>query len=516
MGRKKKFIEKGEGVKFYLVHRSQKDPLYLDENLGEHVLMPADSDVNSYLVQAVNGMSLNNNKSKSEKDEIKNKRLEEQQKFGIYYDDDYDYLQHLKEVDDEENYELDEAVQIGNVIIKNDPLSQQKLTLPSSVFASKFEEETGYFNQAAPNNDPKIGWDPDIVRLLDDDTNIDFEDKDNELEDDFFVKANDIEKPEIKNQSLDDDYREDYEDDSDDGRFENNSECQSVKEFETKSRFSNYSMSSSVIRRNEKLQYLDDHFEKIFAQYDEDQIGPLDMEEINGYRKENDAVLESALDEFDKLIEKKTYLTETNNTKKVSSNKLTSSIPKLGIVQEEGENSSHDSSETEIESEDDDDDSSEKTCTDGENDHKDKQYEVVRFTRKKVKEDRLDCESVVSTYSNLYNRPAIITEKSPATEIKLSKKNGLPLGVFTEKAKSKKEIDRIDHKIQRILPEVYPRKPNETKEEKKARKAEVKEHRRIRRVEKKINKMAFKEEQAHQLSQLANCAATSRSMKLAL
>jgi protein LTV1 len=273
MGRKKKFIEKGEGVKFYLVHRSQKDPLYLDENLGEHVLMPADSDVNSYLVQAVNGMSLNNNKSKSEKDEIKNKRLEEQQKFGIYYDDDYDYLQHLKEVDDEENYELDEAVQIGNVIIKNDPLSQQKLTLPSSVFASKFEEETGYFNQAAPNNDPKIGWDPDIVRLLDDDTNIDFEDKDNELEDDFFVKANDIEKPEIKNQSLDDDYREDYEDDSDDGRFENNSECQSVKEFETKSRFSNYSMSSSVIRRNEKLQYLDDHFEKIFAQYDEDQIG---------------------------------------------------------------------------------------------------------------------------------------------------------------------------------------------------------------------------------------------------
>jgi hypothetical protein len=240
------------------------------------------------------------------------------------------------------------------------------------------------------------------------------------------------------------------------------------------------------------------------------------MEEINGYRKENDAVLESALDEFDKLIEKKTYLTETNNTKKVSSNKLTSSIPKLGIVQEEGENSSHDSSETEIESEDDDDDSSEKTCTDGENDHKDKQYEVVRFTRKKVKEDRLDCESVVSTYSNLYNRPAIITEKSPATEIKLSKKNGLPLGVFTEKAKSKKEIDRIDHKIQRILPEVYPRKPNETKEEKKARKAEVKEHRRIRRVEKKINKMAFKEEQAHQLSQLANCAATSRSMKLAL
>jgi hypothetical protein len=33
----------------------------------------------------------------------------------------------------------------------------------------------------------------------------------------------------------------------------------------------------------------------------------------------------------------------------------------------------------------------------------------------------------VSTYSNLYNRPAVITEKRPATEIKLSKKTGLPL-----------------------------------------------------------------------------------------
>ena len=77
-------------------------------------------------------------------------------------------------------------------------------------------------------------------------------------------------------------------------------------------------------------------------------------------------------------------------------------------------------------------------------------------------------------------------------------------------------MDRIDHKIQRILPEIPARNPNETKEEKKARKAEVKEHRRIRRVEKKINKLAFKEEQAHQLSQQANCAATARSMKLPL
>ena len=28
------------------------------------------------------------------------KRLEEQRKYGVFYDDDYDYMQHLKEVDE--------------------------------------------------------------------------------------------------------------------------------------------------------------------------------------------------------------------------------------------------------------------------------------------------------------------------------------------------------------------------------------------------------------------------------
>lgn len=205
-------------------------------------------------------------------------------RFGIYYDDDYDYLQHLKELDTEDKAEMDEAVKIGNVIIKNDPLaerenesSKQKLTLPSSVFASKYEEETGYFNQAAPDHNPKIGWDPDIVRFLDEDENVNFEDPENEFEDDFFLKANSNEKPAKNNQSLDYDEEEendsDEEEGSDNEQFENDSESQSVKEFETKSKFSNYSMSSSVIRRNEKLKYLDEHFEQIFSQYDEDQIG---------------------------------------------------------------------------------------------------------------------------------------------------------------------------------------------------------------------------------------------------
>ena len=55
------------------------------------------------------------------------------------------------------------------------------------------------------------------------------------------------------------------------------------KEEETKSRFTEYSMSSSVMRRNEQLTLLDDKFEKLYAAYDDTEIGALDCDEIEGY-----------------------------------------------------------------------------------------------------------------------------------------------------------------------------------------------------------------------------------------
>ena len=66
----------------------------------------------------------------------------------------------------------------------------------------------------------------------------------------------------MQNKSLNDD--DDYDYDSDDRDFDSDEaendffddERESVKEFETKSRFSEYSMTSSVLKRNEKLRYL--------------------------------------------------------------------------------------------------------------------------------------------------------------------------------------------------------------------------------------------------------------------
>ena len=92
----------------------------------------------------------------------------------------------------------------------------------------------------------------------------------------------------------------------------------------------------------------------------------------------------------------------------------------------------------------------------------------------------------------------------------------MPIGVLPEKPKGKKELDRLDHQITKVVVDLPSRKPDETKEERKARKQAVKEQRRERRMEKKINKMAFKKEKSNQLSQLANNRQMATSLKLPL
>jgi protein LTV1 len=71
------------------------------------------------------------------------KRKEEQKKYGIYFDDDYDYLQHLR---DANSVTVDWE--------RTEQLSSQAtgLKLPSSVFASKVEEDVGLLNRAAPHS----------------------------------------------------------------------------------------------------------------------------------------------------------------------------------------------------------------------------------------------------------------------------------------------------------------------------------------------------------------------------
>lgn len=124
--------------------------------------------------------------AKAEKREVdREKRKEEQQKYGIYFDDDYDYLQHLRDVNPlSVEWVRDEKV---NDSTKNNEKAP-KINLPSSVFASNVEEKIGLLNRAAPVSGPRLDLDPDLVAAMDDD--FDYDDSENELEDNFIELAN--------------------------------------------------------------------------------------------------------------------------------------------------------------------------------------------------------------------------------------------------------------------------------------------------------------------------------------
>ena len=238
-------------------------------------------------------------------------------------------------------------------------------------------------------------------------------------------------------------------------------------------------MTSSVIRRNEKLKYLDDHFEKLYAQYNEDQIGALDVEseDITGYRNADNIVIKQALDHFQKSTKKILYEVERNESK----------LERLDENDDEDSVSDDTSDEDESDSDD------------------NEEYEYIYVKEKP--EDPIDCESVLSLTSSNKNinsgiKPIVIKEEN--LKIRLSKKTGVPMNVLKEKPMSKNLLEKIDYKITRVLPEIPERKKEETKEEKKARKQAIKDHKRVRRQEKKINKLAFKEEKMKQTSQMGN------------
>jgi uncharacterized protein YdcH (DUF465 family) len=68
----------------------------------------------------------------------------------------------------------------------------------------------------------------------------------------------------------------------------------------SKTKYTNYSMTSSVIRRNQGLQNVDEHFDKIFDEYDDEQIGPLETSRINqqGISLEDD-LLKQTMQQFE-------------------------------------------------------------------------------------------------------------------------------------------------------------------------------------------------------------------------
>ncbi|TMS22955.1 Protein LTV1-like protein [Larimichthys crocea] len=475
--KKKSFIEKKKAVTFHLVHRSQRDPLAADEKAPQHVLLPA-------------------TKAEAEK------RREEQREFGVFFDDDYNYLQHLKEASAtvelvaagpshtdrppihlrDEDEESDEESQEEGDTDKVIPASS--INLPSSVFASEFEEEVGLLNKAAPISGPRLDMDPDIVAALDED--FDYEDPDNILDDDFIFKANSgavgMQGDDEDNDDGDDDEWEDTDEEGDfdsEGGFSDDEDTKGGshgREFlfmdeETKSRFTEYSMTSSVMRRNEQLTLLDDRFEKFYEQFDDDEIGALDNAELEGFIEPDSARLEEIIKDYFIQKEKEYQRPDDLGPKE------------LPVVKEEEE------------------------------EEKEEELETVVI---EAPEEKWDCETIISTYSNIYNRPKVIEDPPKPKPIRVSSKTGIPLDVLPARGLTAKQAERMTKINDSDLPRVstQPRSKDESKEERKARKQAIKEERKERRVEKKANQMAFKEEKVRQEKQMLNLRTNVQGLKL--
>lgn len=471
---------------FHLVHRSQHDPLVTDSEAPQRVLVEAAARQPHKLnADAVDPT----------------KRKEEQLKYGIHFDDDYDYLQHMKKPEQKVVWEyVENPNQAKKRVDEGRVTKAPKLNLPSSVFATEFEEDEGMLNKAAPQPGPRPDWDPDVVAALDDD--FDFENDDNQLEDDFVLQAmgegdedddDDMDKSEEEDEDFDSDdlmSDDDYDEDDDelmdrlgplmrDSRFANE---------ETKSQFTEYSMSSSVIRRNEQLTLLDDRFEKFYATYDDPELGDLATEEIEGSWGQKHPYVLNCFKEFkksDKIID---YNKQWDQKR----------LEKYRNVVEGDQ---------------------------------DPNEELVEYEVEDPKEKKWDCESILSTGSNIYNHPKLIDEPKRRSrntscssssvpqgvqKIEIDPKTGMPMNVLhgdnnvlTAKALAKLD-NGADHigsagpkslcakSVLSTLSVLSIRPKDETPEEKKERKRLLKEYRNERRIERKANAEAFKEEKKRQ------------------
>ena len=272
---------------------------------------------------------------------------------------------------------------------------------------------------------------------------------------------------------------------------------------------------SSLDPQEEKA--LCEKFEQTLAEYDSDEVGDLDLEcdEIRGDRPlEGDALLETAMDEF---LEEKRDEIFMEGTRHLAEKRRTGGSSFAALV---GKQLVHAS---DLKDNDQDLDVHEETPLDEAleeakdilaNPVEEPPAEEVLIDGKSYFSERTrnpwDCESILSTYSNLDNNPVTIESKRRRTkkkskqispeetlpedepvQIQLSSKTGLPLGVLSSRYDEQDEDDE-DTMLSRNRGEA--RQKNETKEEKKARKLAVKKEREIARIQKKLMKDAFKDE----------------------
>ncbi|KAK0246183.1 Low temperature viability protein-domain-containing protein [Armillaria nabsnona] len=525
-----KSIFRQPGAKhFQLVHRSQRDPLIHDPDAALHVLKPVVRE--------------NDKKGKSRAEleallSIDDAPTESDTKpgtaalYGIYYDDTkYDYMQHLREVGLQEDGVDSILIEAPSSSKKSGKQKKSKddaglslRDLPEGVLPSKSElPRTFESQQAIP--DSISGFQPDmdphlrqVLEALEDEAFMD-----DNLEDDFFGELvtdgerdgdEEVDFPFFEDGAVEDSEEQDSsgsglgsgkeEDEGWEARFarfkksqQNPSAGNSDDEEDESdggdtiaglptitviggkkrrkggSDASGYSMSSSSMYRNEALQTLDERFDQVMLkEYNEDDDDDEHASMPDDSDSDDAPKLITARDDFSSMMD------EFLNDYEILGRKMK---PKLegdsGAEKLETLRRAMGQDQRVKESYSDDDDTPE---------------EDLFLELEEDKKDRWDCETILTTYTNLENHPRLIrardTRRTP--KITLDPKTGLPSIVEPKQAKLRAQSPEPD--LKRTLRQATVTRPrNESPESKKARKAAVKVNRAARRAEKKATKEEF-------------------------
>jgi len=252
---------------------------------------------------------------------------------------------------------------------------------------------------------------------------------------------------------------------------------------------------TAALSRREKEEL---EFEATLQEYDSDECGSLEDPEddptIQGQYTLDDEDISSIMQEFMVVHEKDRTFASSTEPAEEGSFLLKEKPGGMSVYARRTNEKDEDQERTE----DDGNESDESGCAD---------Y-MPDYFKEKV-DAKWDCESIVSTYSNLDNHPVCVTEAkkgnrkqrkeavftapptsaSAPSRITLSQKSGLPVGVLPETRKQTKgDVEAGENKGQ-------ARSRAETKEEKRLRKNLVKLERQEKRASKTELKGSFKTEQ---------------------
>eukprot|EP01134_Creolimax_fragrantissima_P008095 CFRG8095T1 len=513
---KKQFIKKNNAVTFKLVHRSQQDERMADNDASPYVLLPvagAPEKVDAILKNAYTQKETEGEDVEGDdviEDEV-NRRKEEQARHGIYYDDEYNYMAHLKNVGEDPSGVLIAAPKQKGVVVPD--MNAPIVDLPADVFPSQNQNEVGMLNLAAPRTGPQLDVDFEMLAQLDDDAE---HNEDWAMDDDFVIvgegeggyseEENEQYKYDggafdsrwhfvkQKNTNRSDDNQSFGSSGRAHGSFAGSDHEDFDEDVETgsqASRFTEYSMSSSVMHRNDKLQLLDDRFESVYAQYDEEDIGELDEETTEGLRELDD--FNQILDQFlstkaigknapgdDSLHRPDAEVTKTEVVQRV----IASAVEEVLTEEEMSRQRVHNEAKDEW--------------------LRERLQDELEEKRKR-ENDAWDCDTIVSTYSNIYNHPALIKETNSKSRRNKNAEGSADKSGSVE-AKNEQAGGNDDDSGSENGDDEYvepsnkgkARNKKETTEEKKLRKAQIKQERQTRRINKKTTKEVYKQEELRQ------------------